>query len=468
MTRHQVAIENRAGDCEGLGTVATPPIQPCTQADFLQNLFELLDTHGARYCVLDSFEHLPQEVLSDLDIAVHPDDRPKLSIVFRHLSDKGYRPIQCLNYAVEAFYFVFVWFEGSALQTVAVDVAFEHRRNGLILRGGKDLVLGRRRPGSIWAPRPSMEFEYLLTKKTLKGSVPAHQAERLKALVEELGKPEAEAIAGRLFGRRMASTVVDACISQSLPALLNRLARQLWWIAVCKNPLNPIRNFLSEMVRWRRRWFEPTGVFLVVLGPDGVGKSTLVGQLIEQLGPAFRRHRVFHFRPMLIAPQDETGVPTIDPHGVPPRGAIGSMTRLLGLFADYWLGHLVLTRPLVARSGLVVFDRYFHDILIDSRRYRYGGPMWLPQLLAPLVPPADLLVLVLDADEEVILSRKREIDPSELRRLRAAYHQLSASHSCAGLIRTDNGMDRSLEDASRTVADYMFERFVRRHSMWLA
>ena len=138
--------------------------------------------------------------------------------------------------------------------------------------------------------------------------------------------------------------------------------------------MNPIRNFLSEIARRRRRWFEPTGIFLVVLGPDGVGKSTLVGRLIEQLGPTFRRHRVFHFRPMLIAPQDETGVPTIDPHGVPPRGAIGSMARLLGLFADYWLGYLVLTRPLVARSGLVVFDRYFHDILIDSRRYRYGGP----------------------------------------------------------------------------------------------
>ena len=91
--------------------------------------------------MLHSFENLPREVLSDLDIAVHPDDRPKLAVVFRHLSEKGYRPIQCLNYAVGAFYFVFFWFEGSALQSVAVDVAFEHRRNGVMLSFGKDLVL---------------------------------------------------------------------------------------------------------------------------------------------------------------------------------------------------------------------------------------------------------------------------------------------------------------------------------------
>ncbi len=467
MAGPQSAVEDPTVSCQRIGTLATPPVRPCNQADFLQTFFELLETHSVRYCVLHSFEHLPQEVLSDLDIAVHPDDRPKLAVVFRQLSEKGYRPIQCLNYAVGAFYFVFFWFEGSALQSVALDVAFEHRRNGLILRAGKDLVLGRRRLGSIWAPHPSVEFEYLLAKKILKGSVPAHQAERLNALVEELGKPKAEAIAGRLFGSSMASAVVDVCISQTLPALLNRLARQLWWTAVCKNPLNPIRNFLSEIARRRRRWFAPTGIFLVILGPDGVGKSTLVGSLIERLGPAFRRHRVFHFRPMLIAPQDETGIPMTNPHAVPPRGRLGSAVRLLGFFLDYWLGYLVLIRPLVARSGLVVFDRYFHDILIDPRRYRYGGPMWLLRLLAPLVPPPDSLFLVLDADEEVILSRRREIDPSELHRLRAAYQALSASHSCAALIQTDNGVDRSLEDASRAIAEYMFQRFTLRHSIWL-
>ncbi len=418
--------------------------------------------------MLHSFEHLPHEVLSDLDVAVHPGDRTKLAVVFRGLLEKGYRPIQCLNYAVGAFYFVFCWFDCVALHTVALDVAFEHRRNGQILSSGEDLVHGRRKLALLWAPRPAIEFQYLLEKKTLKGSVPAHQAERLKDLAEELGRSEAKAIAAHLFGEPMAPAVIDACINQTLPSLLPRLAKRLKRTAFRRNPLNPIRNFVEDAARLVNRWFAPTGIFLVILGPDGVGKSTLVGQLIEHLGPTFRRHRVFHWRPMLIAPQDETGIPTTDPHAVPPRGRLGSAVRLLGFFADYWLGYIVLTRPLVARSGLVLFDRYFHDLLIDSRRYRYGGPMWLPRLLAPLVPPPDLLFLVLDADEEVILSRKREIDPSELRRLRSAYQQLSASHSSADLIRTDYGADHSLESASRAITEHLFQRFVRRHSMWLA
>jgi thymidylate kinase len=452
----------------GFRAVAETVGRSCDQTKFLQTFFELLDSQVVQYCVLHSFEHLPHEVLGDLDIAVHPDDRSKLAVIFRHLSEMGYRPVQCLNYAVGAFYFVFVWFRGSVLQSVAVDVAFAHRRSGLILNSGENMVLGRRRLGFLWVPRPSIEFEYLLTKKIFKRSLPSQQSDRLKALVEELGKSEAEAIAKRLFGRSMASKVVDACISQSLSALLNRLAIQLWWTTFCKNPLNPIRHFISEIVRRHRRWFEPTGVFMVILGPDGVGKSTLVKLLIEQLGPAFRRRRVFHFRPMLIAPQDETKILTTDPHAVSPRGSLGSAMRLLGFFLDYWLGYLLLIRPLVARSGLVVFDRYFNDILVDPKRYRYAGPAWLPRRLIRLVPTPDLPFLILDAEDEVILSRKQELDPSELSRLRAAYQQLSVGSSRACVIRTDNDVKRSLEDASRTLADYMFQRFILRHSMWLA
>src|SRR5450759_3694449 len=116
MARYQAAIEDRTGSCQRIGTVATLPVPPCTQADFLQTFFELLETHGVRYCVLHSYEHLPHphEVLSDVDVAVHPGDRTKLAVVFRGLLEKGYRPIQCLNYAVGAFYFVFCWFEGMA------------------------------------------------------------------------------------------------------------------------------------------------------------------------------------------------------------------------------------------------------------------------------------------------------------------------------------------------------------------
>jgi hypothetical protein len=80
-------------------------------SEFLKTLFLLLDECAVRYCVLHSWESLPFELLSDLDLAVHPEDRAKLPPVFRKLQELGYLLIQCFNYSVNAYYFVFCWFE---------------------------------------------------------------------------------------------------------------------------------------------------------------------------------------------------------------------------------------------------------------------------------------------------------------------------------------------------------------------
>jgi thymidylate kinase len=216
-----------------------------------------------------------------------------------------------------------------------------------------------------------------------------------------------------------------------------------------------------------RRWFQPTGVFVVVLGPDGAGKSTTVGRLTEAVGSCFRRQRIYHWRPNVIAPQKESGVPVTDPHDEPPRGELGSIVALFALFLDYWLGFVFVIRSLLARSGLIVFDRYYHDLLIDPLRYRYGGPMWLAKFIGRFVPPPDLLFLVLDAEEQVILSRKREVPPEELRRQRESYHQFTLGTKRATLIRTDNGIEPTVADASRFIVEYLTLRFQRRHARWV-
>jgi thymidylate kinase len=217
------------------------------------------------------------------------------------------------------------------------------------------------------------------------------------------------------------------------------------------------------------RAFKPTGLFLVILGPDGVGKSTLVGRLAGSLKEAgFNRFRIYHWRPMVIAPQKETGVPATDPHDEPPRGTLGSMVALFGVLLDYWLGFAFVLRPFLVRSGLIVFDRYYHDLLIDPIRYRYGGPMWLAKLLGRFIPPPDLLFLVLDAGDEVILSRKREVLPEELRRQRESYHQFTLGAKRATLVNTERGIERTADEATRFIVEFLSQRFQRRNARWLA
>src|SRR5438309_6307999 len=111
--------------------------------DFLSTLFKELDSNQIRYCVLLSWDELPEKLSSDLDIAVHPRDTEKLPSVFHVLREKGYTLVQVFNYFVSAYYFVFVWFVGSAIRSVAVDLIFEHRRSGRIVPSGEFLVAGR-------------------------------------------------------------------------------------------------------------------------------------------------------------------------------------------------------------------------------------------------------------------------------------------------------------------------------------
>jgi thymidylate kinase len=447
---------------------AQPSVRESVCTDFLLTLFRTLEEDGIRYCVLHSLEGLPGEVSSDLDLAVHPQDRTRLPRVFRTLGDQGYRLLQCLNYAVGCFCFVFFWMERLEPKTLAIDIILEHREGGLIVTSGEALVAGRRRQGAFWIPGPETEFRYLLTKQILKGNLSERQTLRLNALVRELGPALAERLAGGLFGQRWKKRVAEACANRSVGDLLGRFKVRLWLATLESDPFNTIRNLLGDILRRMRGYLQPMGLFLVILGPDGAGKSTLVAKLVEKLGPAFRHHRVFHWRPQVIMPSPGDRRPVTAPHASPPRGIWASVTKLLVVFLDYWLGYFLVIRPLLARTGLVVFDRYFHDIFIDPRRYRYGGPLWLPQLLASLVPSPHLLCLILDADEDVILSRKREVAPEDLRHLRAAYAQLTADFPRSRLVRTDQGLQQSLADATRTIVHYMAERFERRHASWLA
>ena len=354
------------------------------------------------------------------------------------------------------------------MRSLGVDITEGERENGLILMSGEELISKRWQFNGFWLADPAIEFAYIMAKSTLNGTLPPHQSARLKVLVDELGVPHAQRIASELFGEGWKERVVEACSGSSLGGLLGKLRKRLWLKTLRRDPLNPVRCRLSDLPRLIVQWFRPTGLFVVLLGPDGVGKSTLIGRLTVALcSAAFTRYRIFHWRPMVVVRQKETGRPVSDPHDEPARGTLGSVAALLVVFLDYWLGYLLVLRPLLARSGLIVFDRYFQDLLVDPLRYRYGGPTWFARLLSRFVPPPDLVFLVLDAEEEVILSRKREVPREELRRQRASYRQLTVDPR-GTLIRTDRGTEMTYEEACRFIVENMVERFQRQHARWLA
>jgi thymidylate kinase len=437
-----------------------------SREDFLSSLFSSLDCNQVRYCVLHSWEELPQELSSDLDIAVHPRDERNLVLVFRLLQKKGYWLVQVINYFVEAYCFRFLWFEGLTINSAAVDVIFKHQRGALIAPSVKSLVSSRRRHGMFWVPAPDSEFTYLLARKAWKGVAPEKQARQIKLLVEQLGLSASKRLASELFLGRLNIRVVEACATGNLNPLLAQIKNEAWKTSLVRNPLRLMVDVILDAVRRVRRWSQPTGLLIAVMGPDGAGKSTLIKHLVQAVGPAFQHHRIFHWRPMLLW-RRKSKYDTSNPHGQRQHSWPWSIARLSGHLLDYWLGYWLVIRPLLARSGLVVFDRYFDDVLIDPKRYRYGGPLWLARILRRVIPKPDL-VLVLDVSEKVLLSRKQEVAPEELRRQRQLYSRSVKGTPGARVISAADSESHVVAEASTAVIEQLSRRFERQHRRWMA
>jgi thymidylate kinase len=89
---------------------------------------------------------------------------------------------------------------------------------------------------------------------------------------------------------------------------------------------------------------------------------------------------------------------------------------------NWWIGWWRGLRG-AAATGVLLFDRYYGDLLVDPLRYRYGGPAWIAAWWSRLLPRPDR-VLYLDAREDVLLERKREVSREALTRSRIRYREL--------------------------------------------
>jgi|688.fasta_scaffold123364_2 thymidylate kinase len=168
--------------------------------------------------------------------------------------------------------------------------------------------------------------------------------------------------------------------------------------------------------------------FIAFLGCDGSGKSAVIAGVTEHLEKQGVTVTCGHWRPQALDQGSEAAAATADdPHGQLPRGTISSIFKLGWLWLNWWLGWFRFLKEKSA-SGVVLFDRYHADLLVDPKRYRYGGPMWLARLASRMMPQPDL-VIFLDTEPAVLLSRKQEVGQEALEQARAKYLSLCQEHS---------------------------------------
>ena len=168
-----------------------------------------------------------------------------------------------------------------------------------------------------------------------------------------------------------------------------------------------------------RRVNSGRGCVLALFGPDGSGKTTAANELEKLCAQEGRATRRFHWRPRLLPslPNPGGSVPRYDitpgPHDEKQRPLLISIGMYFYFFLDFWLGYFFRLRPLVQRGTVVIYERYFYDLLLDPRRYRMCSCPILARTLASLVPRPDW-IFILNADADVVISRKKELPRAEI------------------------------------------------------
>lgn len=179
------------------------------------------------------------------------------------------------------------------------------------------------------------------------------------------------------------------------------------------------KRYIFNKLLTLKRILNPTGLTISFLGPDGSGKSTIIDIVLETRLP-FRRKDYFHLKPLNHS-SDKTIV--TDPHKYPPYSAVKSYIKLLYFIYIYNKGWLKNVLPLKIKSSLVIFDRYFDDLLVDNRRYRYSGSLKVAKLIRKIIPKPDIY-FILTADSNVIYGRKQEVPFEEIERQTKVYEAL--------------------------------------------
>lgn len=375
-----------------------------SRSDLLLRCLAVLEEQGAKPAVLHAYQDLPERITSDVDMICAQSGNACARILAFALEGTNARMVQVIRHEWTWHTAIVALDLGSAIEFLALDIGTDFRRSAVQLMSGQSFLVNRV-AGQVPRAPAGVEFAAYMAKCADKGRIEPGHGEYLSA-VWELDPESARDMTEQVFGSRDGAAITAAASSGQwgdLTGDLRALRSRLRLRSLVRHPGTAVVHYGQEALRRVQRATRPTGLWVVLAGLDGAGKSTLAEHLEKAVAPAFRRTRRAH----LFADEALTGE-TRSPYAEPPYTAAVSILKAAYLFLRWWCGWIRVTRPLVSRSGLVISERSALDFVVDPARFRYKGPGWLARAVLASTPRPSVVVLV-DVAPETAVRRKDEL-----------------------------------------------------------
>jgi thymidylate kinase len=400
----------------------------------LERALALLEESSVRYCLLrHSHECRPSPCLArECDLLVAQSQLQRLAETLHPL---GFLQYRTLGYAP---HHVFLGYDATESVWIKLDVVTEIRFGSPIraleLPIAEEVLKRRERRGGLYIASPAHEFvlmtlHCILDKHEFR---PAHQyrlyslASALRSWPEVLNQelqcldPELRSVLAPL---RLMRQVLNSDW-ESLLAHRRALARALyrrdpirstWRLGSQRflRRLNPVRSLLQRR-----------GMLVVLIAPDGAGKSTIASQLA--LDPFLKAS-------VLYMGGNAAATTAYLPWSAWLRRNL-HRRRFQGR-NEHWLRTLASANRLIEecaqlmlafwkklRGRVVVFDRFWYDAWLNHQEA--GTTRRLRNWLLRVGSPTPDVVILLDASGDVLYSRKQEHTPEWLEVQRQRYKAL--------------------------------------------
>jgi hypothetical protein len=429
------------------------------RGNMLAAIIDAFERANLKYAILHGYEHYPDIVGSDVDCVIDAKAPQLHRLLHEAARNGGARLVQARGLKA-----LLAGSDGSGAPIyLSLDGSRDSELGALTFYSGAEILSTRRRFRGFWVPAPHLAFGGYLARCIARGVLDERRMEALRKLYLEDAAGCQDQL--RRFWSSEDQLLLQAALAGSSPRILGaaheRLRAEL--VRACARRY-PVRSFVHPVERLAGklgRVLRPDGLSVVLLGPDGAGKSSTSDAIGGSALPEpFERSVCWGFVPPLHRLIGRNSGPSSEPHALPPRSPLNSVAK-----AFYWLSYAMLNELRVrfakARGTLVLYDRHFIDVLVDPVRYRYSGPRWLAKLIWGLVPKPDVVIL-LNAPAEIIQARKQEVPLSVTRQQATAYLKLVQGLDYGRVVDAAQPFPRVVHQATDVILEALNARTVSR------
>ena len=402
--------------------------------------FKYLEKNKIDYCYLGDPLNFPQKIKSDVDLFVDFKNLKDLKkILSNFTSNKKFKIINYIQYEFSHFNIIISKNSKGIEEYISLDMCneFVHDSKKLINFKNIKKINFKKKTFTFKILPKKYEFLYYFLKKIIKDDINKKSFYYLKKNFNFLKKNKNNF----LFDSKDYKILIKIFISNKTFLL------KKYRIYFYQKLINLKEKYFTEhFKRYFNRIINKTGFHIVFLGCDGTGKTSQINSLIRSKlnTNVFRNYSVYHLYTKSLFKNKSPNLP----YQKKNYGPILSFLKIIFLYFKFLFNYFLELYPKFICSSLIINDRYYHDVIIDPKRYRIGFFKPFLNFIFQLLPNPDLII-ILDTKIYTLLKRKNELNINQIKEISLKYKSFKKNYKNCYIVKTNS----SIEKTSKKIID---------------